>query len=272
MSGRLRTARREDLARLWPAVKSSQLCDTAEGLEDFWAEAPWRVQVGDLGEAAILDRWRELSDILAIRGLWCSPRRVPELLGDLRALAGGQGFHRLLSPLVAQEATGPYIKAGMRPVDTVVALRLEQTPRGLPALPSDVTLRAGLQTDLVGVLAVDSASFDWFWAYDAATLAMHVGRERMHVATSGDSVIGYTLCTVGEHSGMLGRLAVAPEARCSGVGSALLAEAVSYMQRAGATCISLCTQEGNAASRALYRRAGFRELGGRLSFLVFDPA
>ena len=100
MSGILRPAQRPDLAWLWPAVRTAQIFDSTAELEAFWSEAPWRVRVNARGEAAVLVRWREHLDMLAIKGLWCSERRVPLLLEDLRAVARAQGFGRLLSPLL----------------------------------------------------------------------------------------------------------------------------------------------------------------------------
>jgi len=76
-------------------------------------------------------------------------------------------------------------------------------------------------------------------------------------------VLGYTLCTVSRGAGVLVRLAVARGARRCGVGSALLADAARYVERAGAITLTLCTQETNEASRALYARAGMTEVEER---------
>ena len=91
---------------------------------------------------------------------------------------------------------------------------------------------------------------------------------RVVVASMSEQVIGYTWCTMDRGIGTLGRLAVLPEHRRHGAGGWLLGDALAYMARNGAEVLSLCTQEDNAASRALYARAGLRELPERLVFLI----
>jgi ribosomal-protein-alanine N-acetyltransferase len=58
-------------------------------------------------------------------------------------------------------------------------------------------------------------------------------------------------------------LAVAPDARRRGVGSSLLAAAMTAALARDATSLVLEVAVTNAAARALYRRAGFIEIGRR---------
>ncbi|MHB9002595.1 MAG: GNAT family N-acetyltransferase, partial [Coriobacteriia bacterium] len=83
-------------------------------------------------------------------------------------------------------------------------------------------------------------------------------------------VIGYTLSTVERGSGTLGRIAVTPGHRGTGVAYALLIESVREMTEAGAHTVGLCTQQSNAAAQALYARVGMRQVPGRLLFLIGD--
>jgi ribosomal-protein-alanine N-acetyltransferase len=58
-------------------------------------------------------------------------------------------------------------------------------------------------------------------------------------------------------------LAVAPERRRRGLGAGLLAACEAGARAAGATRMFLEVAAGNAAARALYDRAGFRQCGRR---------
>lgn len=273
MSGILRVAQHTDLSWLWPAARTAQIFDGAGEMDEFWSEAPWRVRVNGRGEAAVLVRWREHLDMLAIKGLWCSERRVPLLLEDLRAVARAQGFGRLLSPLLPQDAARPYEDAGMRVVQEIVLLRLETRGRDrlLEAEDAEVRLRVGTPADIEAVLRADNAAFETFWRYDRPMLARYIATERLGIAEVGGEVVGYTLCTVRRGEGSLGRLAVVPDLQGKGIGAVLLEDAVAYLERSGAERVTLCTQAENARSRRLYAHAGFREVPGMLLGLVSGP-
>lgn len=269
---RLRPAAREELRLVWPAARTAHLFEDERGLEMFWEQGAWRVMVAGRREAAVVDAWRAGGDILAVRGLWCAERRVPELVLQLRSAATAQGFRRLLSPPVPEGASRGYRRAGMRECERLLAMCFDD-PQRRPApdlTPEGVTLRVGSIADMGPVLDVDAACFDDFWRYDIPTLTAYLGSERLALAEFGSEVVGYTLSTVRAGSGTLGRLAVAPAWRGRGIGLALVLDAVSYLGRVGAAHVTLSTQEHNAVSRRLYARAGFREIAGRLLFLMSD--
>lgn len=272
MSGRgaLHPASDSEAEQIWPAVAAAHLFDTRERFARFRAEAPWRVQVTGRGEAVVLERWRATLDILAVRGLWCGADRVPDLLRQVKRLAAGYGFGRLLSPLVAEEVAPLYERAGLGVHESIVALRLERRSRlyEVPSVVSGVRFRGALADDLAAVVRIDAECFDEFWRYDSEYLAHAFVEDRLAVAEGAEGVIGYTLSTVVGSSGTLGRLAVTPSERHRGVGRALLHEALAHLVRSGSGTISVCTQEDNLASRSLYRRAGLTELSGRLVFLL----
>ena len=83
---------------------------------------------------------------------------------------------------------------------------------------------------------------------------------------SGDA-IGYAFLTVrggestletGDRIGELESLAVAPEARGAGVGSALIEAAFDHFRSVGASELTLSVMQGNDAARRLYERHGLR--------------
>ncbi len=275
MSSRtLHAANADELAGVWPAVQAAHLFESREKFESFYAEAPWRVQGTGRGEAVVLERWRSHLDVLAVRGLWASASRVPDLIDGVARIASRQGFGRVLSPLVSEEVAAEYVRAGMERHSAIVALKYDRHTMAPPTAgtPEGVVLRRALPDDLGQIILLDARCFDEFWRYDADRLARHFVEDRILVAEEADEVIGYTLSTLVRDCGTVGRLAVEPSARGRGVGAALLAEALRYLVRTGVGSVTLCTQEENRASRELYRRMGLIELSGRLVFLVRSAA
>jgi len=183
-----------------------------------------------------------------------------------------QGLRSLLSPLIAEDTAGPYLRAGLHPHASIVAMRIDsrEALRACAPLPEGLRVRRAGVADCGAIAAVDSACFEPFWAYDRERLDVAVRTDRVTVAESSAGIIGYTLSTIERGSGTLGRLGVLPRERGHGVGAALLAESLCHMAQMGAGSISLCTQEENAVSRSLYTRLGLRELPGRLLLLLGD--
>lgn len=271
MRPRIRAATAEECARLWKAVSADHLFATAEAFRAYRDAAPWQLRVTDRGEAALLGRWKRHLDVLAIRGVWASERHVADFARDALAQAVEHGFGRALSPLVPEEFLGGYRAVGMRVAQHIVAVQ-GHPELVLPAGPPlGVTIREGTAADVPAVALLDAASFEEFWRWSEEDLLGFLDVERLGVAqASGGAIIGYTLATVSRGSATLSRLATAPHARRSGVGQALLAESAAWAVRRGAVTFSLCTQEENSASRALYARAGLTEIDERYAFAIGD--
>jgi len=261
MSVRTRPALAEDVFRLWPAVKAAHLMTSAEEFSAFREAGPWRVRVTDGGEALLLARWRAHLDVLAIRGLWGASRHVADLVDDAAAVARAQGLAQVLSPLVSEGEAPPYIAAGMREAQSIVALQGHSEELARSAPPAWVRLRPAASTDIPALVELDARCFDEFWRYGHFELSESLRRERVIVAEHGSGeVAGYATCAVWGATATVGRLAVSPTVRRRGVGRALLADAAAWAMRAGTYTLTLCTQEDNLESRALYEAVGLTEL------------
>lgn len=258
-----------DLSAVWSAVRMAGIFPSRTDLEQFWGDAPWRVQVSEAGDAAILVRWREHLPILSVKGLWCGLQQIPPVVRQLRDVAEAQGFEDLLSPLTPDERIGPYVDAGMRVVHTGLAMRMDRASDHCAAKVPGIVLRRAIPGDLDVLVALDQACFSDFWRYDATLMAGYLTSERAAVATVDGEVIGYTLSTIDRGEGMFGRLAVVPTYRRHGVGRALVADVLGFMHRNGAKSVSLYTQRENEAAQALYERCGFRVVGVPQHFLAF---
>jgi ribosomal-protein-alanine N-acetyltransferase len=84
------------------------------------------------------------------------------------------------------------------------------------------------------------------------------------VALAGQEIVGYQFNEVVKTDGHLARLAVLPAWQGRGIGTRLLAEAVTYFGQNGAERILLNTQEDNERARRLYGHFGFHPTGERV--------
>jgi ribosomal-protein-alanine N-acetyltransferase len=122
--------------------------------------------------------------------------------------------------------------------------------------------------DLDEVIAIEEVSFPTPWS---RTLFIdEIAREFSDamVAVSGErgGVLGYSICwTVVDESHLL-NIAVHPDARGQGVGTALLLSCIRRGARAGAGRIHLEVRAGNGAALRMYEREGFSHTGFRRGY------
>ena len=88
-----------------------------------------------------------------------------------------------------------------------------------------------------------------------AKLAMH--DDMLFVATDVDSVIGTAMTGYDGHRGWLYTVAVSPEDRRRGIGTALVRHAVEALRMAGCTKVNLQIRATNTAVRGFYESLGF---------------
>lgn len=255
---------------LWPAAKAAHLFADRLAYDEFRASGPWRVLAGANGAGVVLERWRDHLDILAARAIWASPSQLSRVIFGIEDVARDQGFTTILSPLVPASQSQHYVEVGFRPHQRIVVLRSSKkdiADLSVVSLPG-VSIRLLVPDDIPELIEIDADCFDDFWRYEPYRLAERLVGGRTLVAESREGLIGYTHATIDRGSGTIGRLAVMKSGRRSGVGSALLLSMMQLLFRAGVAAVSLCTQEENAASRALYARVGLREMPERLLFLT----
>lgn len=266
-----RAAGAADVARLRRTlVAAGAFADDAE-LDRAWGADPWRIQVTERGDAAVLARWRDHLDVLAVEALWCRERDIAGAIGELHALALGRGFGDLLGPPVPLEQSGSYEAAGMRVYETVTTFR--RATRSEPALDAPavdgVRLREAVAGDVEALLAIDASCFGEFWRYDRTSMDRFLRTQRVAVAVSAEGPIGYTLSTVNRGDGLLGRVGVASGWRGRGVGRLLVSDVLAALCERGVGQVALCTQTDNLAARALYRACGFADAGQPVAFMRF---
>lgn len=263
---------RGEVDRLSRSLVASRIfIDAAEVLGVHECE-PWRIQTSPRGDVAVLSVWRDHLDYLAADALWCRTRVIPEVLGLLREIAIARGYSDLVSPPTPVDDIAPYEAAGMRIAQVVASYQLQRSEARLAAsAPEGVSLRVAGVTDIPAILALDARSFTSFWRYDARHLKRFSRTSRLVIAERSGAPVGYTLSNADRGQGVLGRLCVVPEARGTGIGAHLVADALRAMFECGCGWAVLSTQVENSVSQALYVKMGFRDTGRRFAFLLYGP-
>ncbi len=264
----LRQPTLEELHELGIVAAQAGVFDSVDDLVAFWRGGPWRVVATPQGDAAVLERWREHLDWLAMRAAWVAPRRLSGVVDDVRELARERGFRTVLSPFVGEDRVAPWVRAGMRPLLRVAMLRRELGTADLTApfdVPPGFTLAEGGPEDVDRLLALDARCFEPEWAYDRELVERYVARDRVVLALDeAGELAGYAMAGRAGGEALVGRLAVGEPWRRRGLALALLAQMHRGLAAAGAPYVTLTTQAENVGAQRLYDRAGYHRLRGQL--------
>ena len=84
---------------------------------------------------------------------------------------------------------------------------------------------------------------------------------RMAVATVHGEIVGYSCVEMKGEVGHIARVAVHPHWQEQGIGRQLVLDAMHYLSEAGATRLSLNTQQSNRRALHLYESLQFRRFG-----------
>ena len=126
--------------------------------------------------------------------------------------------------------------------------------------------------DLPGVIEIMGRAFDArfgeAWSGGQLTGALTIPDTWVQVAHEAQGLGGFTLTRRILDEAELMLVAVMPERRGSGLGRRLLESAVGQAQARGARSMFLEVRDGNIAAYALYRAAGFVEVGRRRDYYL----
>ena len=147
----------------------------------------------------------------------------------------------------------------------------------LQHLPDDRAqhhLRRARRFDRRTVLAIDALAFDAFWTLDRSGLidavrATPVTRFRV-CQNRGEAISGYAVTGRAADRGYLQRLAVDPQRHRSGIGRALVGDALRWLRQSGARMAVVNTQTVNIAAFELYVNCGFQPEPDGLTVLTLD--
>jgi ribosomal protein S18 acetylase RimI-like enzyme len=190
---------------------------------------------------------------------YASRRLEPAALERVLAELAEAGYRRVRTAALAPDEQGVFLAAGFEVDEHLHLLAHDLTDLTPPARPSP--LRRARRRDRPAVLDVDSAAFSPPWRLDLAGLRealLATPTVRFRVAVPDGPVMGYAVAGRAGWRGYLQRVAVHPDRADEGLGRALVADALDWLERRGARRCVVNTQEGNAAALHLYEAVGFR--------------
>jgi ribosomal protein S18 acetylase RimI-like enzyme len=227
-----------------------------------------------------------------------------EELADALDRARRRGYHRARTSALFPVVTPVFLAAGFAPIDTLALLRCELlddassfTDATATATPSAMAPRrrrgdrrgSGDTTSLVApppvrlralrrrhhrvAAQIDLLAFGDPWANDATSLGEIRHATPIHHAVrsvEGRRTTGFAITGLAGDTGYLQRLAVHPDHHRHGIGTALVADAMTWIRECGAGTVMVNTGIDNHAALALYRRFGFHELAQRLTIAELD--
>jgi ribosomal protein S18 acetylase RimI-like enzyme len=125
-----------------------------------------------------------------------------------------------------------------------------------------VRLRFMTPEDLIPILEIDHEAFGAVWKNSMEALELAYQQSSLAtVAEIGDEIVGYQYSTSSTMGGHLARLAVKPGMQGNGIGYLLVHQVINQFKKQGFRHVTVNTQQNNAASLALYSRAGFTLTG-----------
>jgi ribosomal-protein-alanine N-acetyltransferase len=134
--------------------------------------------------------------------------------------------------------------------------------------PLHVKIREMEPGDLDEVMAIEEVSFPTPWPRRLfeEEIVREFSDALVAAPAEGEGVLGYSVCWIVAGESHLLNIAVRPDARGRGVGSALLGECMLRSARAGAGRIHLEVRAGNTPAIRMYEREGFTPLGIRRGY------
>lgn len=209
------------------------------------------------GQYVVGGYWRRRPDVVGIVEL-ATGRYRKELVGQLVASARHLNCELVVGEAHEGDGTAAFWREiGFEPVDTIVGY--ERTGPIDTATPA-IGLRRYRPDDLAPLVDLERRCFPWLWWNSPAELARYgqAVESEVWVRDGSDGRLdAYVGVTVRGWHGHLDRLAVAPEARRRGLGTGLLAHALSRFGANGVSRVTLTTQHDNVRAQPLYERTGF---------------
>ena len=111
--------------------------------------------------------------------------------------------------------------------------------------------------------ALYAACFAEAWTPDAIATLVAMPGAFVGVAERDGQPVGFHISRTAADEAEIISIGVGPAARRSGVGAALLADSMNRARAAGAAALFVDVAADNAGALALYRRAGFVQVGRR---------
>jgi ribosomal protein S18 acetylase RimI-like enzyme len=202
--------------------------------------------------------WRGDQRVAVVSPAPDRPSPTPAAVAVELDLLRRSGFQRAVTSALHQHELGSFLDNGFVEQERLHLLRHDLID--LPPTDPSATIRRGRRRDRARVLELDERAFDAFWTLDARGLDDAIRAtptSRFRVAWDDRAVTGYSVTGIAGTRGYLQRLAVNPDQHGQGLGTALVAESLRWLQRSGGRHAIVNTQFHNEPALRLYRRCGF---------------
>lgn len=137
-------------------------------------------------------------------------------------------------------------------------------PELFDAVP-DILIRPMVESDVLDVVGVERASYQFPWSEGIFRDCLRVGYV-CRVVSIADQVIGYGVMSIGAGEAHILNLCVSEVLRCRGIGRRLLGYLIERGTAAGMSEAFLEVRPSNAAALRLYRSYGFEQVGTRRGY------
>ena len=137
-------------------------------------------------------------------------------------------------------------------------------PELFDALP-DVQIRPMSESDVLDVIAVERASYQFPWSEGIFRDCLRVGYV-CRVVTVNEKIVAYGVMSVGAGEAHILNLCVGEPYRCQGVGKRLLTYLIERGNAAGMAEAFLEVRPSNTSAIRLYLSLGFEQVGMRRGY------
>jgi ribosomal-protein-alanine N-acetyltransferase len=131
---------------------------------------------------------------------------------------------------------------------------------------SEPSLSDARPSDAAAIAGLHIASFQRGWGEDEVYRLLIENSVVAHRAMIGRTMVGFILSRMAAGEAEILSIAIAPARRGRGLARPLLDLHLRRLAGLGARAVFLEVDEHNAPARALYRRAGFHDVGRRQSY------
>ena len=126
--------------------------------------------------------------------------------------------------------------------------------------PLDLTLRSVQARDLPAIYEIEKISFKEPYPPSFIDTLAYRNPEMFVVAEENGRIVGYVVAMLqGESLGRIVSIAVSPNRRRRGVGSALTLRILEVLKRLGAESVRLEVRRSNIAAQRFYEKLGFKK-------------
>ena len=205
--------------------------------------------------------WRGDPAVAHVTPLGEAPPVTAAMVRHCCGVLAERGYHSVLTGALARREQQGFLEDGFAVHEELhlLAHDLDRLPEP-PPLPGGVRLRRGHRWDRSRTLDVDRTAFPPFWRLDATGLeeALAATPQARYRVAAGREVVGYAVAGRAGPRGYLQRLAVEPGASGIGLGTALVVDALRWMQARQVKRAVVNTQVANERALRLYLHLGFR--------------